>query len=133
NPQNIFMTRPQKGSDDKRNFIFKVRLSPPERKSLLELAAQAGLTPSDFVRVRTIGGKPLTRKATPDRAQLIRLGAELNRVGNNINQIARALNRRADADELTGLPIDVVNAALVEFRELAALITKELGYGHPKK
>ncbi|MFN4247916.1 MAG: plasmid mobilization protein [Flavipsychrobacter sp.] len=125
------MARPHKGGEDKRDFVFKVRLSQPEKKSLLNLAADAGLSPSDFVRVKTIGGKPQTKKATPEREALIGLGAELNRVGNNINQIARALNRKADSDGLAGLPIESVNAALAEFKELAALITKELGYGHP--
>lgn len=124
------MTRPHKGSDEKRDLIFKVRFSAAEKKSLLELAAQAGLTPSDFVRVKTIGGRPLTKKATPERIMLISLYAELNKVGSNANQIARALNRRGDSDSLTGLSVELINDALEGIKIVTAQIAKELGHGH---
>lgn len=124
------MTRSPKGSRETRDHIFKVRVSAAEKKLLLELAERAGLTPSDFVRVNTIGGKPQTRKATPERAALIRLQAELNRVGNNANQIARALNRRADSDSLTGISTNLINDALNSIKVLTEKIAQELGHGH---
>jgi hypothetical protein len=123
------MTRPHKGSEDKRTSIFKVRLTPAEKTILLELAANAGLSPSDFMRVKTIGGKPQSRKATPERAVLIKLQAELNKLGSNANQIARALNRRQDSDNLTGVSIEGINEALYSIKTLTAKIAKELGHG----
>lgn len=123
------MTRPQKARADKRDLIFKMRLTAHEKKTLLELSAQAGLTPSDFVRVNTIGGKPQTHKATPDRAVLIRLQAELNKVGSNANQIARALNRRQDSDNLTGVSMVDIDLTARNIQLLVDHIAKELGYG----
>jgi hypothetical protein len=123
------MTQPKKGSGNNRDQIFKVRLTAPEKKILQELAAQAGLTTSDFCRVKLIGGKPQTKKATPDRAILIRLQAELNKVGNNANQIARALNRRQDSDNLTGVSMQDINHVLHGIKLLTAHIAKELGHG----
>lgn len=124
------MTRPPKGSNEKRDQIFKVRFSAAEKKSLLKLAAAEGLTPSDFVRVKTIGSKPQVKKATPERTNLIRLYAELNKVGSNANQIARALNRRVDSDSLTGLSIELINEALHGIKQVTTQIAKELGHGH---
>lgn len=125
------MARPQKGGDDNRGIIFRVRITPAEKHKLLELSAQAGLTPSDFVRVRTLGVQPQTRKATPERAALIKLQAELNKVGSNANQIARALNRRADSDSLTGIDPALITHVLNSIKLLTAKIAQELGHGHP--
>lgn len=123
------MTRPHMEREDRRTVIFKVRLTAQEKKILLELAANAGLSPSDFVRVRTVGSKPERRKATPDRAILIKLQAELNKVGSNANQIARAYNRRADSDTLTGIDEAFLQETLQGIRTLTAHIAKELGHG----
>lgn len=123
------MTRPQKASGDKRSLIFKLRLTIAEKQKLLELAADAGLSPSDFARVMILNATPQGKKATPDRAILIRLQAELNMVGSNANQIARALNRRADSDSLTGVSMELVNEALYGIKLLTAQLAKELGHG----
>lgn len=122
------MTRPANGRGDIRSLIVKARFTAAEKKSLLELAAQAGLTTSDFIRVRTIGGKPQTHKATPARADLIRLQAELNRVGNNANQIARALNRRSDSDILAGVSAGLILDALEQIKAVTATIAATLGH-----
>lgn len=123
------MTRPHMEREDKRTLIFKVRLSAQEKKTLLELAASAGLSPSDFVRVQTVGSKPERRKATPERAILIKLQAELNKVGSNANQIARAYNRRTESDMLTGIDEAFLQETLQSIRTLTAHIAKELGHG----
>ncbi|HEY1022652.1 MAG TPA: plasmid mobilization relaxosome protein MobC [Flavisolibacter sp.] len=124
------MTHTQKVRDANRDLIFKLRLTAHEKKTLLELAEQAGMTTSDYVRVKTIGGQPQTRKATPDRAVLIRLQAELNKVGSNANQIARALNRRQDSDSLTGVSMAEINQTAANIQKLLNHIAKELGYGN---
>jgi|GEM_PF-975982 Bacterial mobilisation protein (MobC). len=128
----IFMARPKKEREIKREVIFRVCLTAIEKNKLLELAQNAGLTPSDFVRVKTIGSKPQVKKATPERAVLIRLQAELNKVGSNANQIARALNRRSDSDTLTGVSMQLIHDALHGIKLLTAHIAKELGHdGNP--
>lgn len=125
------MARPQKGGDDKRAIMIRVRFTASEKSKLLELAAQAGLTPSDFIRVRTVGGSAQIKKATKDRAALIRLTAELNKVGSNINQIARALNRRNEEGAEIGVSPQIIEMGLSDFDHLSRLIAKELGYdGH---
>ena len=124
------MTRPKKEREDKRGIIFRVCLTASERQKLEELAAVAGLTPSDFVRVKTLKADPYTKKATPERASLIKLQAELNKLGSNANQIARALNRRQDSDSLTGFNMADLNLAIQAIDTLTAHIAKELGYGH---
>lgn len=124
------MARPTKGSGENRDLVFKVRFTTGEKKLLVQRAKQAGLTPSDFVRVHTIGSKPHGKQATPERAMLISLQAELNKVGSNANQIARALNRRADSGTLTGLSVELINEALQDIKQVTATIAKELGHGH---
>lgn len=123
------MTRPRKDGEDKRTLVFKVRLTPAEKTKLFELAAEAGVSPSDFARVKILNAAPQGKKATPDRAILIGLQAELGKVGSNANQIARALNRRADSDNLTGLSVELINDALHGIKLLTAQIAKELGHG----
>jgi hypothetical protein len=122
------MTRPKKECAARRGIIFRVCLTLTEKTKLLELAGQAGLTPSDFMRIKTFGSKPRSRKASPERTILIMLQAELNKVGSNANQIARALNRRADSGSLTGLSMQLVDDALQGIKTLTAHIARELGH-----
>ena len=127
--KNLSMARPQKGGEDKRDVIIRVRFTAAEKNKLLELAQNAGLTPSDFIRVHTVGGKAKITKATPVRSALINLTAELNKVGSNVNQIARAINRREQTGEPLDIPGAIIEYSLKEFTALAELIAKELGYG----
>lgn len=69
-----------------------IRVTSDEKKQLIELANEHGLTVSDFVRVTITRSTPATPKAKPDRALFIRLLAELGKVGSNVNQIAHVLN-----------------------------------------
>jgi hypothetical protein len=125
------MARPTKAREAKRDKIFRFCLTAAEREKLEELAKEAGLTPSDFARVKTIGGKATIKKATPERQVLIGLQAELNKVGSNVNQIARALNRRVDSGTLTGFSMDWAEQTLQHINTLTSIIAKELGYdGH---
>ncbi len=127
------MTRTPDNGGATRSLIFKLRVTAAEKTRLLMLAKEVGLTPSDFARTRLIGSKPLTHKATPERENLIRLQAELNRVGNNANQIARALNRRSDSDNLTGIDPALITDVLQGIKLLTAYIAEELEYGHSRQ
>lgn len=123
------MARPHKGGDGNRDIIIRVRFTAAEKNKLLDLAQNAGLTPSDFIRVQTVGAKNKTTKATKDRTALINLTAELNKVGSNVNQIARALNRKVETDGPLPNSSDIIEYSLQAFTALSALIAKELGYG----
>lgn len=122
------MARPHKAREAKRDKIFRFCLTADERQKLEELAKEAGLTPSDFARIRTVGGKATIKKATLERQVLIGLQAELNKVGSNVNQIARALNRRSESGTLTGVSMEWVEQTMQQINTLTSIIAKELGY-----
>lgn len=86
------------------------------------------MNPSDFIRARTIGGKPVTRKASADRAGLINGLAELGKVGSNINQIARALNISLKDRRPLDVPKDLIASALQGVAALTTRLLKELDY-----
>lgn len=91
-----------------------VRLTDEERATLEREARAAGLSLSDFVRSRTLGGRrgrrgpsartAMKRAASPSSsgpayaAMNPVLFAELSRIGNNLNQITRAFNSGFDID-----------------------------------
>jgi len=114
------MARPQKGGDDKRTIMIYVRMTAAEKVRLQALAQTAGLTPSDFIRVKTIGGVPFIRKATPEREALIVGLAHLGKVGSNLNQIARALNRRHEDGEIIGVSKALIEHVLMEVKTLTS-------------
>jgi hypothetical protein len=83
------MARPQKDKLEARTaHLPPVRLTEAELAIVVELAAAAGLSVSEFARQRIFAGRTTPRPALAD-AQLL---SDLNRCGVNLNQIARALN-----------------------------------------
>lgn len=123
------MTRPSKSFDDKRTTIVKVRFTPAEKKALSELAEAAGLTPSDFVRLKTIGGQPHIKRATPERATFIKALAELNKIGSNVNQIAKTLN--TDFARLQNISVspELIASTLYGLQTLSKNMIKHLENG----
>ena len=84
------MARPEKSAQDKRAAQLKVRLTDAEIAQLRAAATTAGLSVSDYARLRMLsGGVPVRMSVRRDPA----LVSELNRIGVNINQLARAHNR----------------------------------------
>lgn len=94
-----------------------VRLTDEERATLEREARAAGLSLSDFVRSRTLGGRRGARRGPSAKTAMKRaasplpsssgpaytamnpvLFAELSRIGNNLNQITRAFNSGFDID-----------------------------------
>jgi len=104
------MARPQKSDADKRTHYVKMRVTETEKSHIQQQAQDAALTPSDFLRGMALRAKPGRKVPTPDRAMLLKLMAELNMIGSNLNQIARALNRRQDSPDLTGMDWIALNA-----------------------
>jgi hypothetical protein len=87
------------------------------------LAQNASLTPSDFIRSRTIDAAAKIKKATPERAILITALGQLGKIGSNINQVARELNRRDDG-ALSEVSAAIIDGALLELKELTTKILK---------
>ena len=124
------MARPQKDGADKRDFTIRVRVTSAEKLRIWQMAAEAGYTPSDFMRLRTMASQPLRRVPTPDREALLHLMAELGKIGSNINQITRVLNSVDDMTQLALIDTDAINQAMQSLDELNAQTLKLLSGGH---
>ena len=124
------MSRPQKADGEKRTSKIEVRLTPAEKSQLKELAQLNGARPSDFIRETVLSAKRLRHVATPDRAALIRLTAELGKVGSNLNQIAHVLNLNALNGEPVQLSTTAIEKVLAGVDFLTTAIQEELRRGH---
>ncbi|WP_080054429.1 plasmid mobilization protein [Spirosoma aerolatum] len=121
------MARPQKDDADKREFTIRVRVTVSEKLRIWQMAAEAGLTPSDFMRLRTMAAtQPLRHKPTPERELLLNVMAELGKIGSNVNQIARSLNSRDETGQLVGINTSEINQAMQSLDDLTAQVLKLL-------
>lgn len=97
-----------------------IRISDPEMENLSARAADAGLTPSGYVRALAFGGKRMPKMhhvPSIDRILAAELSAEMRRVGNNLNQIARKLNAG-------GVPVSVFQPLQKANQELLSALGK---------
>lgn len=125
------MARPQKDGDDKRDLTIRVRVTSAEKRRIWEMAANAGYTPSDFMRLSTMAAtQPLRRVPTPDREVLLNLVAELGKIGSNVNQIARAFNRSDDTGNMAGIEPDDIHQAMQSVDTLTAQLLNLLSHGY---
>ena len=76
-----------------RDFLLKIRVTPEERDAVKATADEAGLTVSDYVRMRLAHQR--VRQTAAERDTLM----HLSRIGSNINQIARWANTHANQIE----------------------------------
>lgn len=85
---------------EKRDEVIYVRLTPTEKADVALRARRLDMTPTEYVRSRSLGIEPSrASKAGPDPALislLNRLTLETARVGNNVNQLARSMHRGSD-------------------------------------
>lgn len=88
--------RPRKAEDERRDVALPpIRVTAAEAAHVEDKAAAAGLSLSDYIRRRALGGRIVARQtATDDRAIF-----ELNRVGVNLAQIVKRLNMTGDVAE----------------------------------
>ena len=102
------MARPTKEPHEKRLETARFRVSLAEHEYIREQARNAGMTPTDYMRARTLGHRvaPAPGTSAADPA----LVSELNRIGVNLNQITKAINAGR------GLPHSL-EAAAAELRE----------------
>ena len=83
------MARPEKTPDQSRSQFVKFRVTDAELTQLDQLATDAGLTVSDYVRGNALNAKPRQTKASPDRAALIKVLGMLGYNRAELNQILK--------------------------------------------
>ncbi len=122
------MARPVKQDDVKKRIPRQFRLTEAEDIKLRKLAADEGLSVTDYFKLKTMGVDPKRRKATPEREILIRGLGDLGRIRDNINAIARGVNSLEDVptDNLR----DRFSDALFEISELSKRIINTLENGY---
>jgi len=76
-----------------RDFLLKIRVTSEERDAVKATAEDAGLTVSDYIRMRLTHHR--VRQTAAERDTLTHLA----RIGSNINQIARWANTHANQIE----------------------------------
>lgn len=83
--------RPKLGAEERRDQVYKVRLTEGERKELDRLASEAGYSDvSVYARKRLMtSGDGVSFNPKPLFKAIDDTGTELKRIGNNINQLAR--------------------------------------------
>lgn len=101
------MKPPKKDGDRYRTVTVRVRVKISEKLKLQINAANAGLSVSDWIRVKTIDAKPFLSKPKPEQEVLLKLLAELGKQGSNLNQIARHYHRQNETEN-SGLPLEMV-------------------------
>ncbi|MDQ1086183.1 plasmid mobilization relaxosome protein MobC [Siphonobacter sp. SORGH_AS_1065] len=126
------MARPQKMGDQKRDLTIRVRVTSAEKQRIWKLAAEAAVTPSDFLRLKAMGSEPLRQVPTPERESLLKGLAELGKVGSNVNQIAHTLNRYHSNGYLMGIHEEAMQTTLEALDELTAQLLTLLSHGHSR-
>lgn len=124
------MARPQKAPADKKRCLVQFRTTEEEKTQFEKLACEAGLTVSDFIKKLVIKRQPQKKRATPDRAILIKGLAELGKIGSNINQIAKEINTQRKEGVTPNVPMYVIETALQGIAMLTHHLRKELEHGH---
>lgn len=96
-----------------RDYVLKTRLTGSERDVIEGLAAKAGVSMADYVRMSVFG--PRHMRKLPGAEQLVEARHQLARIAKNVNQIAKAV----DAANAAG----TLDSALIEksLRTLAQL------------
>lgn len=121
------MARPNKDDSEKRRIMLRLRITESEKKLLQNAADTVGLSISDFVRTKTISATPVHRKATPERAALIKGLAGLGKIGSNINQMAKVMNRLQN--DAAPLLQQIIDEASAQIESLSHHLIKILSHG----
>ena len=122
------MTRTPNNGGEKRDAVFRFRVTPAEKEMIRQHAAQQGLSISAYIRQ-----KADDYRSGIDRNGLIRLLAETGKQGSNLNQIARALNMEAKTGEPARIDPGFINRTLQEITRLTGELLEIIKHGHRRK
>jgi hypothetical protein len=104
------MGRPRKSPEERRQNGPNPRMTTAERAEVERNAAILGVSPSDFVRRRSLGYRLPAALAV--QRHLAALAVALLRIGVNLNQIARHMNAGRGAPPDLSALIARINAIL---------------------
>jgi hypothetical protein len=89
------MARPKKQPAEKRTEALACRLTPSERLRIEQVAARAGLSPSEYIRRQALTGRvTVPEKRGFDHATF----DQLRRMGVNLNQLTRLSHQTGRVD-----------------------------------
>ena len=117
-------TKKKSGSEKRQQTkIIGFRALPEEVAQVEEAAQKAGVSKSEYVRQKILGGSKIraARRPTVEAATLGKLLAELGKIGSNLNQIAHRANMGQ------GINSAELNAALTELRAIGRAIIEATG------
>lgn len=106
--------------NDPKTYRIYARLSSSEWEKFEQLRGKSGLSQSDFVRAKTLGGRKI--KAKYDRELLLETLGQLGKIGSNLNQIAKANNK--------GLKAEIPSGLADQIDQVGQQILKALSHGH---
>lgn len=113
----------------KKRVLIQLRTTEEDKKTLTDLAKEAGMNMTDFIKSRVFEYAPKTRVATFDREILIKLLAELGRVGSNVNQIAKVMNTEKKTFYTVSVREDIIRGVLATVQTVTSNIYKQINYG----
>ncbi|TFF37926.1 plasmid mobilization protein [Mucilaginibacter psychrotolerans] len=122
------MKRTPKNGGEKRDAVFRFRVSLAEKKIIEQNAAREGMSVSDYIRKKAdeaSGGF--------DRNTLIRLLAETGKQGSNLNQIAKAMNIWVNTGNDPRIPPGMLRHCIDEITRLSREIMEVIKYGYRRK
>ncbi|EHQ29823.1 mobilization protein [Mucilaginibacter paludis DSM 18603] len=122
------MKRTPKNGGEKRDAVFRFRVTPAEKKIIKENADREGLSISDYIRKKADNGN-----SGIDRNTLIRLLAETGKQGSNLNQIAKALNIEIKTGISARVDPGFINRTLQEITRLTEEILEVIRHVRSRK
>ena len=120
------MARPTIPRNNQKRSPIQIRLTDAERTTFDQIAFAEHCSLTDLIKQRVLGTEPKRRKATPERAILIKGIGDLGRIGGNINQIAKALNEGRGFE----IPAGDISRALMEITNLSNRIIDAIENGN---
>jgi hypothetical protein len=124
------MTQENTNNTSKKRVLVQFRTTEEDKQKLMELANEAGMNITDFVKSCTLGKAPRTKKAAPDREIMIRLLAELGKVGSNINQIAKVMNTEKKTFYTVAVKETLIAEVLATVQTVSSDIFKHINYNY---
>lgn len=122
------MKRTPNNGGEKRDAVFRFRVTAAEKELIRQHAAQQGLSVSKYLRKKVDD-----YHSGLDRHTVIRLLAETGKQGSNLNQIAKVLNIETKTGEPARIDAGFVNRTLSEIARLTSELMEIIKHGHRRK